>query len=135
MPFHICAKIFKGKGSLQSSVVIFLYMTALFPIFKLLCLPAETITRQFILDKTIDIDFYLQLSSIGNDSPFFMLWSVLQLIGLIFYAIYLNIGFKIVHKIDDVRGFLTVFLGIICWQLFEFTIVLHVMQMLFRAYK
>jgi len=133
--FHLFAKLFGGKGSFNSSIVIFLYLLSLSPIIQILSLPVEKVMRQMIFDKPINIKFYMQASSIIFDSPVLIISAIMQFIGYLFWGVYAIIGFKIIHQVGTTRCFFIVLFGCNVWQFFSCFIVIPILQILFHAYK
>ena len=133
--FHLIAKVFRGTALLQSTMCIFLYLSAFFPIIRILSLPITKLSMDMIVSNNpIQFEFYIIFFKTLLNSSVLIGSFVLHIIGLLWYSICTIIGIKIINNFNYVKSSIVFFIGFIGWQLLSYSISIHAIQILLKAY-
>lgn len=117
--YHIFAKILRGKGSFQGSVVVFLYLTAFFPVIQFFSMPIDFVSRSLIMDANgiLSQKLFEEIAHLHRGKMTMLVSSACLSLGvLIYYAKSLCSGYRMLHSTGRFRAFIIVSLGIVGWQ-------------------
>jgi hypothetical protein len=135
--YHFCAKLVRGRGAYQSSIVAILYLTAFTVISQIFTIPLSLKAIPLGLES-LDAPSLSQLRSLAEQlvqSPTGLICSLL-LSATALYRWVCTIGvFMIIHNVGRLKGVLIGLLGsVLSWVLF-LTVESPVIQLLLRAFS
>lgn len=108
--FHVVAMVFRGTGTAQGSVTVYLYLTAFMPVLHLVFLPGLFAFRGLLIDSGgyMSYDLYNDLIQISLEKPMVMVSVVITFAFLVYYMKCLVSGYRILHQTGRTRGFFIV---------------------------
>ena len=113
--FHAAARIFRGRGSYQATVVCYLYMTAFVPLQLILTIPGESALRRLLLESKSppDLEFYQRLAPAVTGSFGAVTSSVIAAAAFSYFFFALVSALRTVHLVGRIRGFFICTAGLI----------------------
>lgn len=134
--FHLAAKVLRGRGPYQSSVVAFLYLTAIYPVMAFVLLPSSLLARRVMLQApdTFSLGFYQALAQSLLASPLALTSLGLATgVGVYFFGCLVLVASRI-HGFGWVRGLGAGELAFLGWLAIGLTVVAPVDQLFQKAF-
>jgi len=133
--FHLIAKLFWGKGSLNASIVTYLYLTAFQPVMGVLLLPVAVHVIGGMISTS---GGFAELLSFTHEqllqSPVALISELLASTVLVWWWVSLARTFRVVHGFGAFRAVVVAVVAFVCVSAFMETVGLGVDQVLWKAY-
>ena len=132
--FHIGAKLLKGKGTWQSSLSCYLYLTAFIPIISFVSVPHEVFRQELMQNDAVPgtVEWANLVKNRLLESPF-SVDSISWLLGRLLWLYWLFRIYKVfvsIHSLSVVAGGLAVIVGFMLMFLCQSTFQNYVLWLL-----